>query len=79
MGFQALKFHKNMESYKSVAYFGWNLHMKSYKYHLIMQEDKVMLCTYTGKSHEYGDDNYQYNSALHSIKEVPTSSYQAKY
>jgi hypothetical protein len=42
---------------------------------------KVMLCTYTGIIHEDGDndDDHQHNSAVHSIKEMPTTSYQAKY
>jgi hypothetical protein len=36
-----------------------------------------MLCTYTDNIHEYEDD-HQHNLAVHSIKEVPTPSYQAK-
>jgi hypothetical protein len=40
---------------------------------------KVMLCAYTDNIHEDGDDDRQHNSAVHIIKEVPTSSYQAKY
>jgi len=39
-----------------------------------------MLCTYTDIIHEDGDDDdHQHNSAVHSFKEVPTTSYQAKY
>lgn len=38
-----------------------------------------MLCAYTDNIHEDGDDDRQHNSAVHIIKEVPTSSYQAKY
>jgi hypothetical protein len=44
VGFQALKFHKIMRSYKSVAYFGRHWYMKSYKYHFIMQKDKKRCC-----------------------------------
>jgi len=39
----------------------------------------VMLCTYIDIIHEDGDDDHQHNSAVHIIKEVPTSSYQDKY
>lgn len=38
-----------------------------------------MLCTYTDNIHENGYDDHQHNSAVQSIKELPTSSYQAKY
>jgi hypothetical protein len=50
VGSQALKFCKNMRSNKSVAYFGRQLHMKSNKYHLIMQEDKKWCCALTQTS-----------------------------
>jgi len=39
----------------------------------------VMLGTYTDDIHENGDDDHQHNSAVHNIKVVPTSSYQAKH
>jgi len=39
---------------------------------------KVMLCAYTDNIHEDGDDDHQHNLAVHIIKEVPNSSYQAR-
>ena len=71
MELQALKFHKNMRSHKYVAYYGWHLHKISYKYHRIMPENKVILCTYTDNIQEDGDDDHQHNSAVHSIRKRP--------
>jgi hypothetical protein len=53
--------------------------MNPYRYNLIMQEEKVMLCTCTDNIHKDGDDDHQHNSTVHSVKEVLTSSYQIKY
>jgi len=69
MGFQAVKFQKIMRSNKSAAYFGRHLHMKSYKYHLIMQEDKRD-AVHLYRHHSWSLDNDQLDAHLFILQYV---------